>query len=72
MRVTKDLLGDTMDPHKAARTDRRGVDETRTERTADLPNIINVQLERHRRDLIGDSVDPHKAARIYRRSVDET
>jgi len=47
MRVTKDLLGDTMDPHKAARTDRRGVDETRTERTADLPNIINVQLERH-------------------------
>ena len=36
-----------MDPHKAARTDRRGVDETRTERTADLPNIINVQRERH-------------------------
>ena len=34
--VTKDLLGDTMDPHKAARTDRRGVDKTCTERTVDL------------------------------------
>jgi hypothetical protein len=26
----------TMDPHKAARTDRRGVDETRTEQTPDF------------------------------------
>jgi hypothetical protein len=46
--LTRDFLGDSMDPHKAARTDRRGVDETHTERTGDLPNIINVQWEHHK------------------------
>jgi len=37
-----------MGPHKAARTDQRGVGETRMEqRTADLPSVINVQRKRH-------------------------
>jgi len=41
-------------------------DETRTERTADLPNIINVQLERHR--LITGRIRMANAERLHPQS----